>query len=326
MTNQTHTGRKSKVYWLSLATWILLFCVNTMGFVDTQTNSSLGMGRSWPFSEGGILPPHWQQSAVIEFTHRAIVFVFMVMLFTLAVLAWRRYGKWIEVKVLLGVAIVFVFFEAALGAMAVLFVNPPAVTATHMGIALVSFAGVLLVTGIIKQIDEAGGPEKLVPLRTKLPDPTFAKWSWFALAYVFIAIYFGAYVASSGAGGRMQGWPFPTETYAHAQSAFVIDVVHRLIALGLVLLLAWMTVKAYRMRADRPELFKATRTALILSGLQALSGALLIYTQLSLLAFLIHVSLVTFIFSLVCYVCLQTLPEPNRQAVRKQATVKPARA
>jgi cytochrome c oxidase assembly protein subunit 15 len=324
MTSQSATGRKSKVYWLSLATWILLFFVNTMGFVDTQTNSSLGMGRSWPFSEGGILPQHWQQSALIEFTHRAIVFVFMVMLFTLAVLAWRRYGKWIEVKVLLSVAIVFVFLEAALGAMAVLFVNPPAVTASHMGIALVSFAGVLLLTGIIKQIDANGGPEQLTPLRTTLPDRSFAKWAWFALGYVFVSIYFGAYVASSGAGGRFQGWPLPAETYAHAHSAFVIDVVHRSLALGLVLLLVWLTVRAYRMRADRPELFKAARAALVLSGFQALSGALLIYTQLSLVAFLIHVSIVTFIFSLVAYLCLQTLPEPNRLAARKQAAVKPA--
>ncbi|CAM3967379.1 COX15/CtaA family protein [Alicyclobacillus pomorum] len=312
MSRASSVAKKGKVYWLSVATLILLFLVNMMGFVDTDTNSSEGLGRSWPFSSTGILPAHWQQAAAIEFTHRALVFVFMVSLVTLSVWAWRRYGAWIEVKVLISIAVLFVLLQAALGAMAVLFVNPPAVTATHMGVSLLSFGAVLTLTQIIGQIDLAGGPAQMAPLRSPLSDTSFVKWAWFTLLYLLVSIYFGAYVSSTGAGGRFQGWPLPTETYQHAGTAFIIDVVHRSLALGLIVLFVLLTVKSYRMRAQVPRLFKQCRMALILACLQAVSGALLIYTELSLTAFLIHVSIVTFMFGTVCSVCVRSLPELQR--------------
>jgi heme a synthase len=314
MSPASSVAKKGKAYWLSVATLILLFLVNMMGFVDTDTNSSEGLGRSWPFTSTGILPAHWQQAAAIEFTHRALVFVFMVMLVTLSVWAWRRYGAWIEVKVLISIAVLFVLLQAALGAMAVLFVNPPAVTATHMGVSLLSFGAVLTLTQIIGQIDLAGGPSQMAPLRSALPDTSFVKWAWFTLLYLLVSIYFGAYVSSTGAGGRFQGWPLPTETYQHAGTAFIIDVVHRSLALGLIVLFVLLTVKSYRMRAQVPRLFKQCRMALILACLQAVSGALLIYTELSLTAFLIHVSIVTFMFGTICSVCVRSLPEWQRHA------------
>lgn len=324
MSGSKATAKKSKTYWLALYTWILMFIVNTMGFIDTQTNSSEGMGRSWPFSSGGILPTHWQQAAVIEFAHRAVVFVMMVMLISVAVLAWRKYGAWIEIKILIAITVLAVLAEAALGALAVLFVNPPPVTATHMGIALISFVAVLLMTSIIKRIDVTGGLAQPVALRSNVPDKSFPKWAGFTFGFLLFAIYFGAYVASTGSGGSFQGWPFPTETYAHAKSAFLIDVTHRSIALCVVLLLTLLVVKAYRIRKARPDLLKPCVTALILSGFQALSGALLIYTDLSLVAFLIHVSIVTFIFSTIGYVCMQTLPEPHRAVNRRETSVRGA--
>ena len=204
--------------------------------------------------------------------------------------------------------------EATFGAMAVLFVNPPVVTAIHMGNALLSFGAVLTLSQIIGQIDLAGGPSQRMPLRGVLPDTSFTKWAWFTLLYLLFAIYFGSFVASRGAGGSFQGWPFPTETYQHAGTAFIIDVVHRSLALGLIVLLVLLTVKSYRMRAQVPRLFKQCRMALILVCLQAVSGALLIYTKLSLTAFLIHVSIATFLFGTLCSVCVRSLPELQRQA------------
>jgi heme a synthase len=313
MSRASSVAKKGKVYWLSVVTLVSLFCVNTLGFIDTRTNSSEGLGRSWPFSSTGILPAHWQQAAAIEFTHRAIVFVFMVSLVTLSVWAWRRYGAWIEVKVLISIAVLFMVVEATFGAMAVLFVNPPVVTAIHMGNALLSFGAVLTLSQIIGQIDLAGGPSQRMPLRGVLPDTSFTKWAWFTLPYLLFAIYFGSFVSSQGVGGSFQGWPFPTETYQQAGTAFIIDVVHRSLALGLIVLLVLLTVKSYRMRAKVPSLFKKCRTALILGCLQAVSGALLIYTELSLTAFLIHVSIATFLFGTLCSLCVQSLPEPHRQ-------------
>ncbi len=314
MSRTSSVAKKGKVYWLSVVALILVFVVNMVGYVDTDTNSSEGLGRSWPFSSTGILPAHWQEAAAIEFTHRAIVFVFMVTLLTLSVWAWRRYGAWIEVKVLISIAVLFVLLQAALGAMAVLFVNPPAVTAFHMGVSLICFSAVLTLTQIIGQIDLAGGPSQMVPLRSALSDTSFAKWAWFTLLYLLVSIYFGAYVASTGAGRHFQGWPLPVETYQHAGIAFIIDVVHRSFALGLIVLFILLAVKSYRMRAQVPRLFKQCRMALLLACLQAVSGALLIYTHLSLTAFLIHVSIVTFMFGTVCSVCVRSLPEFQRHA------------
>lgn len=306
-------GKLSKTFWLAAVTSVWMLFVNMFGFVDTFTNSSLSLGRTWPFTQHGLFPASWDPAKFIEYTHRVLVSVLLFLLIALTIIGWRKYRSYFEVKLLTSIAIVFVFAEAILGAMAVLMVSPPAVVATHMGVALIAFVATTSVTTVIGSIDrrrllETGGALREYPVSR-----AYARWMWFALVYLLAAIYFGSYVASTGAGGAFQGWPFPTENPALYHRYFWIDVGHRTIAFGLLVLLVGLTIGG-RKQVNRREFYRSGVAALVLTVMQAISGALLIFSLLAMWAYVIHVLIVTTLFALVGYMAVQALPEPQRQS------------
>jgi len=306
------SGSLSKTFWLSVITTIWMLAVNTLGFVDTFTHSTESLGRSWPFTQQGLFPSSWDKQKIIEYTHRVLVSGVTILLLTLTVIAWIKYRKWIEVKILSGIAIVFVFIEAALGAMAVLMVSPPAVVAFHMGVALIAFCGVSVLTALIASIDKRNLRVTGEPLRPRAVSRGFTRWSWIALAYVLGAIYFGSFGAASGASGAFQGWPLPTESYAQVHWMYSVDVAHRSIAAGLLLFFVALTWNA-KARQRRNDLFAIGLVLIGLTCAQAASGAMLIYTDLGVRAFLLHVTTVTFIFAVASYLAMRVLPEPKQR-------------
>ena len=68
-------------------------------------------------------------------------------------------------------------------------------------------------------------------------------------------------------------------------------------AFVLFLLILRLNLLARRMRTERRDLWVASRQSFVLVVLQILSGALLIITKLSLMAFLLHVTIATFLVS-----------------------------
>lgn len=305
-------GRLTFVFWLSAITTFWMLLVNMFGFVDTFTHSTLSLGRTWPFTQHGLFPATWDAHKFVEWTHRVLVSGLLILLFVLTVFAWIKYRRWLEVKVLTIVAIVFVFAEAALGAMAVLLVQPPVVTAFHMGIALIAFCGVTILTTVIGAIDRRSLNVTGEALRPQTVSRGYAGWTWFLLFYVLFAIYFGSFVAASGSGGAFQGFPFPTESRSVVHWMYWVDVTHRSIALGLVILLISLTVNAKR-KQKRNDLYRVGLVLLGLTVLQAIGGILLIVTNLSIQAFLVHVCVVTCIFAVSSYMAVKVLPEFTRR-------------
>lgn len=284
--------KNSRLYPLSLATLIGLFLVNTMGFVDTHTASTLGCGREWPLCNGQIIPTTGDYRTAIEYIHRLLVFGDLILLVGLIRATWRRYRQHRVVRVLIGLCLLGFVGESFLGAMAVLFVNPPAVLALHMGTALLSFTGLFLLTMLLKRL------ERRETFQAGIDDergPTFTRWVWFTIIYCFLAIYFGAYVSSTGYGAYFQGWPLPDGPYLH-MGAYYVDIIHRTIALGLLLLVIRLLILAFPIRHERPDLWKGSLWSVTLVVLQWFSGAFLLETNLSLTAFLIHVTIATFLF------------------------------
>ncbi|MBN2908899.1 COX15/CtaA family protein [Polycladomyces sp. WAk] len=294
------SGEKpTNLFPLALVTLVGLFLVNILGFIDTQTGSELGCGRDWPFCKGGIIPAEWDFHTAIEFIHRLIVVIDLVLLVFLTVATWKRYRTRKEIRVLMGICFAGFVGEAALGAMTVLFDNPPSVLALHMGLSLVSFSALYLWTAILRQI-ETGKGQMLVTRETDRVKQ-LGKWAWGTFISCFLVIYFGSYVSFTGSGVYFQGWPFPTESYSQVHEALFIDWTHRLMAFALLLLILRMNLLAYRIRLERKDLWTGSIHALLLAVLQILSGALLIFTKLHLVAFLLHVSIVTL---LVCSLSL----------------------
>lgn len=289
---------KSRVFWLSLFTTVGVFIVNTAGFVDTMTGSATGCGKSWPLCNDSLFPT-WDIHAIIEYGHRFLVFMVSVLLLTLSVLAWRKYGSNRKVRISILLAILGVVLESILGALSVFFLDEPAILAFHMGVALLSFSALLNLTVIIRQME---GSSRLPRIQA---NQTFTRLIWVTLVYLYLAIYFGAYVARSGAGVDFRGLLFPMER--NVPASFYIDIAHRSIALGLVLLIVTLFVLARRMREARPELYAGSIWSLGLVLLQAVSGSLLVYTHLSIGALLLHVSFVSLLFGILSVMGVQAL-------------------
>src|SRR5882757_2868031 len=85
------------------------------------TGSGAGCGNRWPLCNGTVLPRTPQAQTIIEFTHRLTSALAVVLVFSLLVWCWRKTSKgdWVRYSSLL--AILFLFNEALLGALLVLF-------------------------------------------------------------------------------------------------------------------------------------------------------------------------------------------------------------
>ncbi|MCL6442327.1 MAG: COX15/CtaA family protein [Alicyclobacillus sp.] len=312
--------RYSATYWLSVATLIGIFIVNTLGFTDTITGSAMGCGRNWPLCNGQLIPSSWNTATFIEYTHRLSVLVGGGLLIWLSISAWRKYGRSSSVRILVLLALLGVLLEGVLGALAVLFVNPPAVMAAHLGIALITFVAMVLLTDVIGRM-ERGNMTRVKVHRTDASPMEmygseyvnqlggFSRLTWWSIPYGYVAIYIGAYVASTGYGGFFQGWPFPTEPLATAGPALWIDILHRSVALGYLAWMGSLVWLSWRFRSTRPRYFIISCIAFAFVCLQAVTGALLIETHLSDLAFLLHVTNVSFLFATQCYLGFSLLGE-----------------
>lgn len=312
MSQHQQSNNNSRMFKLGIAAVIGIFIVNIAGFIDTMTASTEGCGKSWPLCHGSIMPWNWDYHAWIEFGHRMLVFTASVLLVTLAILAWRKYGAVKRVRVFVSLAILGVVLESFLGAMAVFFNSPPALLAVHLGVALLSFGSLVALTVTIRQLDN---PEATSNTYVK---KQISRLTWFTFFFLYVAIYFGSYVASRDAGTAFKGFPFPTESYAYAGIDLFIDIVHRTFALGLLILLISLVVVTSRYRDQRPDLYKGSVIALVLVVLQAFSGGLLVYTHVADYATIIHVTIVTLLFGMVTILSTQVMPRPQLNGIKEK--------
>lgn len=274
-----------RYFWLSIIAAATIFLVNILGFIDTMTNSALGCGRGYPLCNGGLLPDFSNYHSVIEYTHRIVVGLAGILLFAVAAIAWFRY-KSRKIKFLVLFAILGILAESTLGAFTVIFNLSPLTLAAHLGIALISFAALINIAYVIYC------KEKGINHTVKM-SINFSYFSWFTFIFLYAAIYFGGYVAKTGSGGAFRGFPIPTEHFSEVGQAFWVDVIHRLFALGLIVLFVLIFRWTRQYRDSRADLYRFSLINLILILLQAQSGALLIYTHLSLGAVLLHVSILS---------------------------------
>jgi cytochrome c oxidase assembly protein subunit 15 len=287
-----------RYFWLSILAAATLFLVNLIGFIDTMTNSAMGCGSGYPLCNGSIFPDFSDYHSVIEYTHRVFVGLASILLFVVSAIAWVRYKtkkmKWLVVFAVLGI-----LGESTLGALTVMIKLSPMLLAAHLGIALISFSALLNMAYVIYL------EEKNVKSSPKMPS-SFRSLSWFTFIFLYAAIYFGGYVAKSGSGYSFRGFPFPSENMAEAGFAFWVDVIHRLFALGLIILFFLITRSAKKYRPIRNDLYRFSFMNFIFILLQGLSGALLIYTHLTLGSVLIHVSILSLLVGFQSIICFQS--------------------
>ena len=103
------------------AWFVVVFNVGVIlvGAVVRATGSGAGCGPSWPTCQGEIVP-ELKGATAIEFTHRLLSGVALILVITLAVLVWRRVNQGEPARVGVLLAVVAVVGEALIGAVIVL--------------------------------------------------------------------------------------------------------------------------------------------------------------------------------------------------------------
>lgn len=313
-------GWGKTVFVVSLLTTIQTFLVNTMGFLDAATGSAFGCGHQWLHCNGRVIPIIQSTQTFIEFFHRVGVPILTILLLVTIVLANIRYRRWLEVPLFSALSIFFVLVEAFLGAMAVVHNEPPSVIATHFGVSLLAFSSSLLLTIYIRQAEKARNEwhsvGSLRPLRTPISKKSYKLSVWFLLPFIYIAMYVGAYISSSGVGDSFKGWPIPTESASLPRHVLLIDWTHRSLALILIIWLIAVMVGARKYRMDNHAVYRSSLWAVVFVFLQAFSGLFLILDHASIPAFLIHVSIVTGLFGSLCVLAVHMLPPMHPKSPR----------
>lgn len=300
----------------ALGMWITLI----MGATVTNTGSQTGCGPSWPLCRGQFIP-QFAVSTFIEFSHRAVVGVETVLILAFALCAWHLYRGRADIRLLVPLMVVFLFLQAGLGAWAVMAPQEPAVLALHFGVSLIAFASVALTAALVLEMD---GTDLV---RDRPVPPLFTLYVWTVAAFSYVVVYIGAYVRHAHADEACKGWPLCNGSVIPRVHGLVGPAfAHRVAALALTLTVLGLVIWSSRMREQRPDLFRASIAALAFVLLQAISGALVVATDLDLFSALAHAGLVALLFGSLTYLCLHVTPRPVTAPVRSRATtlVEPA--
>ncbi|MGZ4127311.1 MAG: heme o synthase [Actinomycetota bacterium] len=270
---------------LALATTITTIGVVGVGGLVRATGSGQGC-PAWPKCFGRWIPP-FEYHAIIEYSHRAIVVVAVVLLSVTALVALLKHRRDRPLLIATLVALFMIFVQAGLGAIVVnTGLNPSLVTA-HIGtaMALVGLLVWITVAASCRQRAEAGLMKGPVPRSVT----TLATSS---AAATFVLILIGAYVRGQGAGLAFKDWPLMDgglipSLGGHATTMFI----HRAAALAVGVLLAVFIWKANHARPRDAAVRIFANIAGVLYVGQAVVGGVQVLTNLAAPPVVAHVVL-----------------------------------
>lgn len=297
---------------LAVLATLVMFIVMIAGSLVTKTDSGLGCGNDWPLCNGKWVP-EYTLASIIEYMHRLITGVAGIIVVIFSVLCWRFYRGNQEVRNLALFGLFFIVLESILGASAVIWPQSSSVLALHFGFSLLAYTGVFLLSLFVLQRDKT---ELMVQDSVS---SGFRKWVWGVTIYAYGVVYLGAYVRHTGSSMACSDWPLCDGKLIPELSGQVgIQFVHRLGALILaILLLATMIYAIRHFKQTRRDLYGASIASFVLVMAQVFSGGFVVLFKLHLYATLLHSMIITILFGIMCYMCLQTLKTPESNKLRK---------
>jgi cytochrome c oxidase assembly protein subunit 15 len=179
----------------------------------------------------------------------------------------------------------------------------PFMLATHFGVSLVAFAATFLSTAVVFERTRAartGG---------RTATPRLRLWVSGVGLYVLGVVYLGAYVRHAGISLACVDWPLCNGQVVPAlDGPTAVVFAHRVAAAGVMLLLAGL-VHLARLEGIGQ---RAAAAALGLSVLQALSGAVVVWTRLGLFSTLAHAAIMALLFAALAVVLRQVVQSAKR--------------
>jgi protoheme IX farnesyltransferase len=290
--------RFQKLTVASAATTIVLFSV---GGLVRGTGSGLGCS-AWPACEPGRLFPAGAVHSLIEFSHRTLAFLAIVLIALTAIEAGRRHRT--ERALLLPALTAFplVIAQAVLGGIVVLTKNDPWWVSAHFVTALALIADVVILAA--NSLSVTGLPRE--GARGAGADPRFARLAMWTVGMTGALLLVGTYVRASDSQLVFTDWPLMDGKLVPALGgAATVMFVHRVLAAGTFLLVVWTAIRTRATAARSTELVVLSTLALVLFVAQIMSGAANVWTRLKPWAVVLHVAFSVLIWS--CLVALATI-------------------
>lgn len=232
----TETTRRFRIAAVTsaVAAWALV----AVGGIVRASESGLGC-PDWPLCEGRPIPDT-DRTTLIEFSHRATATVVTALVVLVAVMAWRNYRSRRDILLPAFVALGFIPFQAVLGAVVVWLELPGWVVGIHFVVGMVFMAATVAAAAAAFR-----GPE---PAATA----GFASLARWTLGVGFALVVAGAVVVSAHADEACgEEWPLCNGTFAAGGGDAAAQVVHRLLAYTVAVLVLALAVQAWRGRGPR---------------------------------------------------------------------------
>ncbi len=284
-----------------------MFVVLVMGATVTNTGSAEGCGRSWPLCNG-LFVPEFTVATAIEYSHRAVTGVegLLVLALTMAMLARWRSSR--EVVLLASLLLGTLLLQAGLGAGAVLMPQSPLMLATHFGVSLLAFASTFLSTAVAFERTRTAPRANRVLLGQA--DLRRVRIGVTAVgAYILGVVYLGAYVRHAGVSLACTDWPVCNgQLVPVLEGPTAVVFAHRIAAIGAIVLLCGLAYLTSTAGVGQ----RAAWTCLGLVVLQALSGAIVVWTRLDLFSTLAHAAIMALLFAALALSARQVLTSGKR--------------
>lgn len=266
---------------LAVATTATTFLLVGIGGLVRATGSGLGC-PGWPRCFGRWVPP-LEYHAVIEYTHRLVAALVVVLIAALAVVAWRSYRDVPRVLVPAVGALGVVMVQAGLGAVVVEGRLAALLVTAH-------FATAMVLVGVVAYVAVAG----YAPGRRSGGSVDGLAWlARASAAATFVLLIVGAYVRGEGAGRAFTDWPLMDGRLLPPLRSLeaALHFGHRLLALAVGVLVVALAARSLRVRAVRRPVAVLASVAAGLFLAQVAVGATAVWTGLAPAAIVAHVTL-----------------------------------
>ena len=264
------TLRRYSLFAFAVACAHLIF-----GAIVRISGSGMGCGDHWPRCYGSFFPPLNRPDLIIEVSHRYLASILLLSLIGLAVAAYRRraepgVGGAGGVLRSATLAVALGFSAALLGAMTVKLGNAPFATLAHWTVAMSLVATV--VATVIRAGGFGGDAARSVAASARTQRAAFA-----AAGMALLAVIMGGLTAKyPGAAVACGSFPLCEPNPDVAAGAVHIQLTHRVLAMLLILHLAFGMVLPMRRRREALIFRRAAAIALSLGVLQLLvAGAMI---------------------------------------------------
>ena len=267
---------------LIVTTIVAIFGLVVLGGVVRVTESGLGC-PDWPLCHGRIIPPA-EKEVLIEYSHRLVASVVSVLVLAVLVGGWRSYRDepWIFYPAVAAFGILLL--QIVLGGIVVITELPPEIVLAHL-----ATAQALLATMILVYVVSRFGTPSL-----SSPGSRFPLLALFTGLATFGLLLSGSYLVGSGAETACgRSWPLCLGQVVPNAWGPLIHLLHRVISVGVGLMLVFTLWKAWRIRSVSPRIATVGAIAGAAFLIQIFVGAANVWLGYPLATKVLHLGMAT---------------------------------